>query len=284
MKGYIILKKKNRYLNLITLLLFLSGCSINQNVESTSEESTIQETDIVITDNFDTLGETTPAGIDAEPIQEENSEIALEKSKEVVKKKKEEEKRLAEEKRKKEEAERKAKEEQERLAQQKAEEEKQTQQAKAETTNKESSKNQQNNQSSNKTTSQPKEETKQESKPQQTRTDGFNYKGHHYSLANFSGSGAVPQETNNVYQWSNKPSHYLVERISPAGRTIRQVGVGDQVTINGNTYTIKKVQSGIPNDTNAISKIDSVSHSISFQTCDLTQTNGLSDVTIWWAD
>lgn len=117
------------------------------------------------------------------------------------------------------------------------------------------------------------------------QTNGFNFKGHHFSLANFSGSGYVPKETNNVYRWTDRPSHYLIERISPAGRVIRQVGIGDKVIINGESYTVHTIKSGVPNDNNAYNVLTSVSASISFQTCDTTKgPNGNSDLTIWWAN
>lgn len=119
----------------------------------------------------------------------------------------------------------------------------------------------------------------------QARTDGFNFKGYHFSIANFSGSGSVPKETNNVYSWTTRPSHYLVERISPAGRVIRQVKVGDKVVINGQSYKVHKVRSGIPNDNNSYDVLTGTSAHITFQTCDTTKgANGNSNLTIWWAN
>lgn len=117
------------------------------------------------------------------------------------------------------------------------------------------------------------------------QTDGFNFKGHNFSIANFSGTGYVPKETNNVYRWTNRPSHYLIERISPAGRVIRQVNIGDTIVINGESYKVHTVKSGVPNDDNAYNVLTSVPASISFQTCDTTKgPNGEFNLTIWWAN
>lgn len=133
----------------------------------------------------------------------------------------------------------------------------------------------------------PKPAAKPAAKPapaKSERTDGFNFKGHHFSLANFSGSGFVPQETNNVYRWTDLPTHYLVEKVSPAGRVIRQVGVGDTVVVDGQSYTVTHIESGIPNDSEAGRKLFKHDAAITIQTCDNTKgPNGKSDVTYWWA-
>ena len=84
-----------------------------------------------------------------------------------------------------------------------------------------------------------------------SRTDGFNFKGHHFDLSSFSGLGAVPQWTPYIYQWTDDPSHYLIEKASNAGNAIWSVGIGDQVVINGQTYTVFNQMSNVVNDDSA---------------------------------
>lgn len=96
----------------------------------------------------------------------------------------------------------------------------------------------------------------QQSTPAQTTpapqvdTSGFNFNGHHYPIAWFSDSGYVPAD-GNIYRWSEMPNHYLIERAGMAGGTIRELGVGSKITIDGQTYTVFKVLSGVANDENA---------------------------------
>ncbi|XBG81543.1 hypothetical protein V4S33_12530 [Enterococcus cecorum] len=61
----------------------------------------------------------------------------------------------------------------------------------------------------------------------------------------------MSQADGNIYRWSEMPNHYLIERTGMAGGTIRELGVGSQVTIDGRTYTIFKMLSGVANDENA---------------------------------
>lgn len=112
-------------------------------------------------------------------------------------------------------------------------------------------------------------------------TSGFNYLGYHYELSSFSGSGQVPAD-NYVYQWTSLPNHYLIERFGSAGGTIQGVGVGTEVTINGNTYTVFSKQSGVSNDENAYNLLVSKGAAITFQTCDGPGPN--STLTLWWAN
>lgn len=86
---------------------------------------------------------------------------------------------------------------------------------------------------------------------QEARTDGFNFKGNHFDIQSFSGLGAVPQWTPYIYQWSEDPSHYLVEKASSAGSAIWQLGVGDTIQLDGQTYTIFHVMRHVPNDDSA---------------------------------
>ena len=130
----------------------------------------------------------------------------------------------------------------------------------------------------------------QQSTPAQTThapqvdTSGFNFNGHHYPIAWFSGSGYVPAD-GNIYRWSEMPNHYLIERAGMAGGTIRELGVGSKITIDGQTYTVFKVLSGVANDENAFNLLTSQGAAITFQSCDATYgANGLANLTIWFAD
>lgn len=119
---------------------------------------------------------------------------------------------------------------------------------------------------------------------QSTRTDGFNFNGHHFALGSFTGGGSVPQETNYVYQWTDKPDHFLIERISPAGRVITGVEIGTKVVINGTTYTVTNMERNIPNDEAAVDYLYKHNASITFQTCETTKgANGRSHVRFWYA-
>lgn len=129
----------------------------------------------------------------------------------------------------------------------------------------------------------------QQSTPAQTTpapqvdTSGFNFNGHHYPIAWFSGSGYVPAD-GNIYRWSEMPNHYLIERAGMAGGTIRELGVGSKITIDGQTYTVFKVLSGVANDENAFNLLTSQGAAITFRSCDATYgANGLANLTIWFA-
>lgn len=117
----------------------------------------------------------------------------------------------------------------------------------------------------------------------QVDTSGFNFNGHHYPIAWFSGSGYVPAD-GNIYRWSEMPNHYLIERAGMAGGTIRELGVGSKITIDGQTYTVFKVLSGVANDENAFNLLTSQGAAVTFQSCDATYgANGLANLTIWFA-
>lgn len=118
----------------------------------------------------------------------------------------------------------------------------------------------------------------------QARTDGFNFNGYHFGLQWFSGSGLVPADSY-VYRWTIDPSHYLIEMMGVAGGVIRQLGVGSQVTIDGQNYTIFRVDSGIANDDYAYYNMKDVGAAITLQTCDIQKgANGKHNLTIWYAN
>lgn len=197
-----------------------------------------------------------------------------------------EEVRVAEEKRKAEEKKEQERLEQERLAQQKVESatnngvtEVKTDEGeiKQETKTEGVASTSGEGQSQQQATPQPKAE------PKPQRTDGFNFKGHHFPLSTFSGNGQVPLETPYVFQWSSKPTHYLVERVSPAGRVIQQLGMGDTVVLNGKSYVVTHIKRTVPNDTNALAVLNSVSADMTIQTCETTRgADGYADLTLWY--
>lgn len=238
--------------------------------------------DIVRTDDFVDI--TAPAGQDALPIQAKRAEQAKANSLRIVEEKRiaeeqriAEEKRLAEEQRIKEEEARIAKEkEAKRQAELAAQAEKEKQQAKANT-------------SSTSNSSSKKAAPAQQAAapaPKAARTDGFNFRGYNYGIRSFGGGGgdSVPLETNYIYRWASKPSHYLVEKVSPPGRVIQQVQKGDKITIDGNTYTVHTIKRGVVNDNTAMETLNSVPATVTFQTCENGKGwNGASLLTIWYA-
>ncbi|MDN6731707.1 MAG: hypothetical protein L0L39_05950, partial [Atopostipes suicloacalis] len=127
-------------------------------------------------------------------------------------------------------------------------------------------------------------ETENKEEPAPARTDGFNFNGNHFSLAKFSGGGKVPAETNHVFQWTDKPDHYLIERVSPAGRAVTSVGVGTEIIINGTSYTVSNVERNIPNNDAGIDYLYKHNAAITFQTCERTKgSNGRSNLRFWYA-
>ena len=116
---------------------------------------------------------------------------------------------------------------------------------------------------------------------QEARTDGFNFKGNHFDVQSFSGLGAVPQWTPYIYQWVEDPSHYLIEKASSAGSAIWQLGVGDTIQLDGQTYTIFHVMRHVPNDDSAYPTLKSQGATVTWQTCASASAN--SDLAIWFA-
>ena len=117
------------------------------------------------------------------------------------------------------------------------------------------------------------------------RTDGFNFNGYHYDIASFSGSGLVPQWTPYIYQWTSKPNHYLVEMMSDAGSAIRSLGMGGVVVLNGQSYVVTNMMSGLENDLYASDLVFESSSSMTIQTCDpAIGRNGQNLLTLWFLD
>lgn len=95
----------------------------------------------------------------------------------------------------------------------------------------------------------------------------FSYLGYHYDLDVFSGTGFVPSETNCVYQWTNFPSHYLIEKNSPPGRTISNVRIGTEVIINGYSFFVYDIVYNQENDQEALDMVWFSDASVTMQVC-----------------
>lgn len=118
--------------------------------------------------------------------------------------------------------------------------------------------------------------------PTPARTDGFNFNGYHFGLGSFSGSGVVPADSL-VYQWADFPRHYLFERAGAAGMPVWELGIGSQVVVNGRTYTVYNMASGVSRDA-GLGFLESGyrdAGAISWQTCESFASEPL--LTIWWA-
>lgn len=112
-------------------------------------------------------------------------------------------------------------------------------------------------------------------------TSGFNFGGHHYPIAGFSGTGQVPA-TNYVYQWASDSRWFLIEQGGAAGQVIKSlVGMGTAITVNGRTYHVTDLVGGIPNNGTAYNYYQSHigQHAIGFQTCD-----SVGVLTLYFAD
>lgn len=83
--------------------------------------------------------------------------------------------------------------------------------------------------------------------PEPTHT-GVSYLGYHYDLGTFSGTGYVPSWTNTIYQWSDFPTHFLVEKNSYPGQTIFGLTIGSEVMINGTDFSVYDIVYNQAND------------------------------------
>lgn len=112
-------------------------------------------------------------------------------------------------------------------------------------------------------------------------SSGFNFGGYHFPLAGFSGSGQVPA-TQYVYRWSSRSNWYLLEQGGSAGQVVKSsVGMGTAITVDGKTYHVTDIQSGLDRTTAATSYMWSHidQHAIGFQTCD-----DATHLTLYFAD
>lgn len=110
----------------------------------------------------------------------------------------------------------------------------------------------------------------QSSQVASTDTSGFNFAGHHFPIAGFSGTGQVPAD-NNVYQWASDSRWFLIEQGGAAGHIIKSyIHMGTAVTVNGRTYHVTDLVGGIRNDGTATGYYQQHigQHAIGFQTCD----------------
>lgn len=102
-------------------------------------------------------------------------------------------------------------------------------------------------------------------------SSGVNYLGYHYELDYFSGFGYLPAWTNNVYQWNNFPSHYLIEKQSYPGQTIFGLHVGTPVIIEGVTYEIYDIIYNQPNNKDALDMVVNSEAEATIQVCVSTE-------------
>lgn len=112
---------------------------------------------------------------------------------------------------------------------------------------------------------------------EKTRTDGFNFNGYHYDIHWFSGDGYVPADQY-IYQWTDLPNHYLIEKYGQAGNTVWTIKIGTQIIINGQTYTCYKILNHI-NRLNGYDILIDEHANISAQTCEIDRGDWL---TIWF--
>lgn len=113
-------------------------------------------------------------------------------------------------------------------------------------------------------------------------SSGFNFGSYHFPLGEpFVGSGQVPA-TAYVYPWVSKSNWYLLEQGGAAGQVVKSVvTMGTAITVNGRTYHVTDLQSGLERTTDATNymweHIDQ--HAIGFQTCD-----DANHLTLYFAD
>lgn len=112
-------------------------------------------------------------------------------------------------------------------------------------------------------------------------TSGFNFGSYHFPIAGFAGTGQVPAN-NFVYQWASDSRWFLIEQGGSAGHVIKaNVGMGSAVTVNGRTYHVTDMVSGLSNSGAAYNYYATHinQHAIGFQTCDYVGV-----LTLWFAD
>ena len=112
---------------------------------------------------------------------------------------------------------------------------------------------------------------------EKTRTDGFNFNGYHYDIHWFSGDGYVPADQY-IYQWTELPNHYLIEKYGQAGNSVGTIQIGTQIIINGQTYTCYKILNHI-NRLNGYDVLINEHATISAQTCEV---DGGDWLTLWF--
>ncbi|MFC4761016.1 hypothetical protein [Fructobacillus durionis] len=107
--------------------------------------------------------------------------------------------------------------------------------------------------------------------PKATRTDGFNFLGKHWDITTFSNTsgGNTPRWTPYIFQWSAIPNYYLAEAASSAGSAVRQLSVGDEVVVNGQTYHVTDIRHGMKR-LDSLETVENLTstHAMGLQTCD----------------
>ena len=115
------------------------------------------------------------------------------------------------------------------------------------------------------------EDTIQETIPveqsNQENFSGVSYLGYDYELGYFSGFDYLPPWTNMVYQWTNFPNHYLVEKASYPGQTIFGLQIGSTVVIEGVSYKVYDIVYNHPNNQEALDMVLYSGAAASMQVC-----------------
>ncbi|MBS9335339.1 hypothetical protein LQZ24_02965 [Fructobacillus sp. M1-13] len=116
-----------------------------------------------------------------------------------------------------------------------------------------------------------------------TRTDGFNFAGKHFDVTPFTNTtgGNTPRWTPYIFQWSALPNYYLAEAASSAGYAVRQLSYGSEAVINGQTYHVTEIRTGMKR-TDSMGTVQALSnsHALGIQTCD--DASGTYVSTYWF--
>ncbi|CAK1236528.1 hypothetical protein [Fructobacillus fructosus] len=116
------------------------------------------------------------------------------------------------------------------------------------------------------------------------RTDGFNFLGQHFDISSFSNTtgGNTPRWTPYIFQWTALPNYYLAEAASSAGSAVRQLSIGSEVVVNGQTYHVTVIRHGMKR-LDSMDVVESLSgqHQMGLQTCD--DASG-SYISTYWFD
>ncbi|CAK1241370.1 hypothetical protein R55210_AODCCCNP_00846 [Fructobacillus fructosus] len=116
------------------------------------------------------------------------------------------------------------------------------------------------------------------------RTDGFNFLGQHFDISSFSNTtgGNTPRWTPYIFQWTALPNYYLAEAASSAGSAVRQLSIGSEVVVNGQTYHVTDIRHGMKR-LDSMDVVESLSgqHQMGLQTCD--DASG-SYISTYWFD
>ncbi|MBS9338528.1 hypothetical protein G6R29_02610 [Fructobacillus sp. M2-14] len=117
-----------------------------------------------------------------------------------------------------------------------------------------------------------------------TRTDGFNFLGQHFDVANFSDTqgGRTPAWTPYIFKWSALDNYYLAEAASKGGQTLRGLQQGSSIVLDGQTYHVTEIRHGMTRQSAYQDVVNlTQQHAIGIQTCD-NDTGSL--ISTYWFD